>query len=196
MTSGRRILPWRPLKRSKKRRIIQLLKINPDEDEELAMLSKRVQRIVKLREKRKKVKKHNSKEPICYNCGKTSHFKADCFKKKKDEKPKQKETIKEKKKKSYKKGERAMVATWSDEDASSNKSSRAKEIGLMVDHEVTSSPFSSHSSNNFRISDEDELSHEELVEALSDVCSKLKSVNKEKRSLQKSLESILFEKKF
>ena len=35
--------------------------INPDEDEELAMLSKRVQKIVKLREKHKKAKKHNNK---------------------------------------------------------------------------------------------------------------------------------------
>ena len=65
----------------------------------------------------------------------------------------------------------------------------------MADHEITSSPFTSHSSNNSRISDEDELSHEELVEALSDICNKLKSVNKEKRSLQKSLEFIFFEKK-
>ena len=65
----------------------------------------------------------------------------------------------------------------------------------MADYEVTSSPFSSHSSNKYRISDEDELSHEELVVALSDVCSRLKSVIKEKSSMQKSLESILFEKK-
>ena len=46
--------------------------------------------MVKLREKHKKAKKHNNKEPICYNCGKSGHFKADCFKKKKDEKPKKK----------------------------------------------------------------------------------------------------------
>ena len=156
------------------------------------MLSKRIQRIVKLREKYKKAKKHNNKEPICYNCGKSGHIKADCFKKKKDEKPK--EAIKEKKKKSYKKGKRAMAAAWSHEDVSSSESSAAKEVGLMVDFEVTSSPFSSHSSTKFRNSDEEELSHEELVEALSDICSRLKSVIKEKRSLQKSLESTLFEK--
>ena len=64
----------------------------------------------------------------------------------------------------------------------------------MTNYEVTSSPFSSHSSNKSKISDEDELSHEELVEALSDVCCKLKSVNKEKKALQKSLKSILIEK--
>ena len=64
----------------------------------------------------------------------------------------------------------------------------------MVDYEVSSSSFSSHSSNNSKISDEDELSHEELVEALSDVCSKLKFMKKEKRNLQKFLESILFKK--
>ena len=87
-----------------------------------------------------------------------------------------------------------MAATWSDEDASSSESSGAEEIGLMENCKVTSSPFSSHSSNNSRMSDEDELSHEELVEALSDVRNKLKSVNKEKRSLQKSLKSILFTK--
>ena len=61
----------------------------------------------------------------------------------------------------------------------------------MADHEVVSSPFSSHSSNKSRNSDEDEMSHEELVEAPYDVCSRLKSVIKEKKSLQKSLESIL-----
>ena len=101
-----------------------------------------------------------------------------------------------KKKKFHKKGKRAMAmaVAWSDEDASSNESSGAEEIGLMADHEVTSSPFFSHSSNNSKISDEDELSHEELIESLSDVCSKLKSVNKEKKSFQKFLESILFEK--
>ena len=71
---------------------------------------------------------------------------------------------------------------------------KQKKFGLMADYEVTSSPFSSHSSNKSRNSDEDELSHKELVEALSDVCSRLKSVFKEKRSLQKSLESALFEK--
>ena len=70
--------------------------INPDEEDELAMLSKWVQRLVKLREKRKKAKKHNNKEPICYNCGKSGHFKADCFKKKKDEKHKEKEAVKKK----------------------------------------------------------------------------------------------------
>ena len=76
-----------------------------------------------------------------------------------------------------------MAVAWSDEDDLSNESSKAEELDLMVDHEVISSPFSSHSSNNSRISDEDELSHEELVEALSNVCNKLKSVNKEKKSL-------------
>ena len=109
----------------------------------------------------------NNKEPICYNCGKSGHFKADCFKKKKDEKLKGKDADKGKKKKSHKKGKRAMAAAWSNEDASSSESSGAEEVGLMVDYEVTSSPFSSHSSNKSRISNEDELSHEELVEALS-----------------------------
>ena len=88
-----------------------------------------------------------------------------------------------------------MAAAWSDEDDSFNESSKSEEVDLMTDHEVTSSPFSSHFSNKSRISDEDELSHEELVETLSDVCSRLKSVIKEKRSLQKSLETALFEKK-
>ena len=87
-----------------------------------------------------------------------------------------------------------MAAAWSDEDASSNKSSAVEEVGLMADFEVTSSPFSSHSSTKSKNSDEEELSHEELVEALSDVCSRLKLVIQEKRSLQKFLESTLFEK--
>ena len=147
-----------------------------------------------MRKKDKKPMKNN-KEPTCYNYGKLSHFKANCFKKKKNGKLKEKDADKEKKKKFHKKGKRAMAVAWSDEDASSSESSEAEEIGLMADHEITSSPFSSHSSNNSRIYDKDELSHEELVEALSDVCNKLKSVNKEKRSLQKSLKSILFEKK-
>ena len=87
-----------------------------------------------------------------------------------------------------------MAAAWSDEDVSSSESSAVEEVGLMVDFEVTSSPFSSHSSTKSRNSDEKELSHEELVEALSDICSKLKTVTQEKRSLQKSLETALFEK--
>ena len=60
------------------------------EEDELTMLSKRVQRLIKLRKKGKKTTKHNNKEPICYNCGKSGHFKTDCFKKKKNEKPKEK----------------------------------------------------------------------------------------------------------
>ena len=157
------------------------------------MLSKRVQRIVKLREKSKKAKKHNNKEPICYNCGKSGHFKADCFKKKKDEKLKEKEAVKEKRK-TYKKGKRVMMAGWSDDYASSGKSFAAEEVGLMADFEVTLSLISSHSSTEFRNSDEEKIFHEELVEALFDVCIKLKTVTQEKRSLQKSLETALFEK--
>ena len=88
-----------------------------------------------------------------------------------------------------------MAAAWSDEDASSDKSFAAEEVGLMADFEVTSSLISSHSSTESRNSDEEKVSHEELVEALSDVCSKLKTVTQEKKSLQKSLETALFEKK-
>ena len=47
------------------------------EEYELAMLSKRVQRLIKLRKKGKKSMKNNNKEPICYNYGKSNHFKAD-----------------------------------------------------------------------------------------------------------------------
>ena len=105
-----------------------------------------------------------------------------------------KDTVKNKKKELYnKKEKRVMAATWSDEDDSSSESSEVEEVGLMVDHEVTSSPSTSHSFNS-RLSEDDELSHEELVEALSQVCCKLKSVNKEKEVLQKSFESLLFEK--
>ena len=76
-----------------------------------------------------------------------------------------------------------MAAAWSDEDVSSNESSTTEEVGLMADFEVTSSPISSHSSTKSRNFDEEKISHEELVEALSDVCSKLKLVTQEKKSL-------------
>ena len=110
----------------------------------------------------------NNKEPTYYNCSKSGHFKADCFKKKNDDKFKEKDADKRKKKKFYnKKGKRVMAVAWSDEDDSSSESSEVEEVGLMVDHEVTSSPFTSHSLTSSRISDEDELSHEELVETLS-----------------------------
>ena len=74
-----------------------------------------------------------------------------------------------------------MAVAWSDEDDSSSESSEAEEVGLMVNHEVTSSPSSSHSLSDSRITEDDELSYEELVEALSEVYCKLKSVSKEKK---------------
>ena len=64
----------------------------------------------------------------------------------------------------------------------------------MADFEVTSSFISSHSSSETKNSDEEKVSHEELVEALSEVCGKLKIMTQEKKSLQKSLEIALFEK--
>ena len=65
---------------------------------------------MKLRKKGKKPMKNN-KEPTCYNYGKLGHFKTDCFKKKKDNKLKEKDADKGKKKKFYsKKGKRAMAA--------------------------------------------------------------------------------------
>ena len=88
-----------------------------------------------------------------------------------------------------------MAAAWSNEDDSSSESSEPEEVGLMADYEVTSPLSTSHSFlSNSRITDEDELSYEELVEALFEVCCKLKSMCKEKKSLQKSLDSLLFKK--
>ena len=100
-------------------------------------------------------------------------------------------------KKIFYNGKKAMAAAWSDEDTSSSSGqSEAKEqIGLMIDHEVTSPPSTSHSfMSNCKLTDDDEQSHEELVEALFEVCCKFKSMNKEKKSLQKSLETILLKK--
>ena len=159
------------------------------------MLSKRIQRIIKMRQKDKKPTK-NSKELTCYNYGKIGHFKSDYFKKKKDEKTREKEAVKGKKKRFYK-GKKPMAVVWTDEDASSSsrESEVEEQIGLMADHEVTSPPSTSHSFiSNFRHTEDDELSHEELVEALSQVCCKLKSVSKEKKVLEKSLESLLSQK--
>ena len=70
---------------------------------------------------RKKSKKptNNSKEAICYNYGKIGHFKADCFKKMKDDKAREKEVTKGKKKMFYKE-KKVMAAAWSDEDTRSS----------------------------------------------------------------------------
>ena len=77
---------------------------------------------MKMREKDKKSTK-NSKDLVCYNCGKTGHFKADCFKKKKDDKIRTNEAVKGKKKEFYnKKGKRAMTAAWTDEEDVRNRS--------------------------------------------------------------------------
>ena len=65
----------------------------------------------------------------------------------------------------------------------------------MTDYEVTSPLSTSHSLlSNLRLTDDDELFYKELVEALSQVYCKLKSVSKEKKTSQKSLESLLLEK--
>ena len=47
---------------------------------------------MKLRKKGKKPMKNN-KETTCYNYGKLGHLKADCFKKKKDDKLKEKDVV-------------------------------------------------------------------------------------------------------
>ena len=148
---------------------------------------------MKLKKKDKKLTRNNE-EPVYYNCDKIGHFKVDCFKKEKDDRARTKDAVKSKKKELYnKKGKRAMVATWSDEDDSSSESSGAKKVDLIADHKVTSSSSTSHSSDS-RLSEDDELSYEELVEVLSQVCCKIKFVNKKKKILQKSFEYLLFKK--
>ena len=93
------------------------------------------------------------------------------------------------------KKKRAMAAAWSDEDVSSSESSAVEEVGLMADFEVTSSPFSFHSSTESKNSDEEELSHEELVESLFDVCSRLKSVIQEKEVCKNLLNQLFLKKR-
>ena len=74
-----------------------------DEDE-LVMLSKRIQKIMKMRKNGKKPTRNNKKH-VYYSCGKIGHYKADCFKKKNDDrdKNKEKEAVKGKKKKCFNK---------------------------------------------------------------------------------------------
>lgn len=82
-----------------------------DSNEELAMISKQVKRLMSRRKKilsyrrpRKFIPKGDKEEIICYECKKPGHMKGECpeLKKKKLKKPFQKK--------------KAMVATWSDEE--------------------------------------------------------------------------------
>ncbi|KAG6660489.1 hypothetical protein CIPAW_03G110400 [Carya illinoinensis] len=92
---------------------------NEDKDEEVAMITRRIQRFLKKNRTspRKSFKKFSKKDSgkndtlICYKCNKPGHIKPDCPLLKKDRN----------------KGKKAMKATWDDDSSSSDSEASNEE---------------------------------------------------------------------
>ncbi|MQL99703.1 hypothetical protein Taro_032425 [Colocasia esculenta] len=163
-------------------------------DDEEALLSKRLQRILAKKKKyqygrryfkkgkdlkKPEVKDVKNNEPICYDCKKPGHIKAECLKLKKIEFRKKDSS---KKFRRYKK--KAMAAAWdnsSDSDSESSSSNEEEEeanLAFManVNDKVTSD--SSFSSCNEYDSDNLEEAFNELYCKYKEVCKSLKANKK------------------
>ena len=160
-----------------------------DSDDEEAMLSRRLQRILAKKKKfqsgrryfkkNKDLKRPDGKdqkrnEPLCYECKKPGHIKADCPMLKKNDHKKKDSS---KKFRRFKK--KAMAAAWdnsSDSDSESSSSSEGEEanLALMANTEDKVTSDSSFDSCNDSDSDNLESAFNELYDKYKEVCKLLK----------------------
>ncbi|MQM11701.1 hypothetical protein Taro_044609 [Colocasia esculenta] len=169
-----------------------------NEDEE-AFLSRRLQHILAKKKyqsgrryfkkwrdfKKPKVKDVKKSEPICYECKKPGHIKAECPKLKKTE---FKKKDKSKKFKRYKK--KAMEAAWNNESDSDSESSSNDEeeekanLAFMANTDENVTSDSSFTSCNESDSDSLEDAFNELYSKYKDVCKLLKTSKKNHACLE------------
>ena len=149
-----------------------------EEDEDVAMLSRKIARMLRSR------RKFGNTSKICYECRKPGHFKDECpnLKKKED-----KERKKEKPSWKRDKKNKVLKATWSDssgsedhEEVEGEKATEEANLCLMAN--------SSEGEVSFEV-----LSNEELIDALADLLSTYKIVRKDLKR-KESENSLLLEK--
>ncbi|MQL77002.1 hypothetical protein Taro_009387 [Colocasia esculenta] len=173
--------------------------INEDSEDEEAMLSRRLQRILAKKKKyqsgrryfkknkdfkKPEVKDPKKAEPICYECKKPRHIKAECPKLKKSEFKRKDSTRKFRR---YKR--KAMAAAWSNSNDSDSESISSEEeeekanLAFManIDEKVASDSFTSCTEFD---SDNLEEAFNELYEKYKDVCKSLKMTKKNHTCLE------------
>ncbi|KAK9114536.1 hypothetical protein Syun_021333 [Stephania yunnanensis] len=168
-----------------------------DLEEEVAMLSRKLNRAMYKRDKYKKKfrsgsKGGNSNETICFGCGKPGHIKADC---------------KSKKVFDNKKGKKSFKETWDDSSSSSSESESESEkaiLCLMAQGEVNSNFFNFDNVDDLDdVPNLDELRKElekevkktkQLKKSLTIAISEIESQNETINDLQSDLNEVIEER--
>ena len=153
---------------------LQVYESSSDDDEDVALLSRKIARMLRGR------RKFGNTSKVCYECRKPGHFKDECpnlKKKEENERMKKKPTWKGDKKK------KAFKATWSDssEDEDNEEGGEASE-------EVNLCLMANSSEGEVGI---DDISNEELSDALADLLCTHRITRRElKRSRQENLQLV------
>ena len=154
---------------------LQAQESSSDDDEDVALLSRKIARMLRGR------RKFGNSSKVCYECRKPGHFKDECpnlKKKEENEKMKKKSTWKGDKKK------KAFKATWSD----SSEGEDNDEEGGEGDQEVNLCLMAKSSEGEVSI---DDITNEELSDALSDLLCTYRITRRElKRSRQENLKLV------
>ena len=131
---------------------LQAQESSSDDEEDIALLSRKIPQILRGR------RKFGNTSKVCYECRKPGHFKDECptLKKEENEKMVKKPTCKGDKKK------KAFKATWSDSSEGENN----REEGDEVSEEVNLCLMANSSEGEVSI---DDISNEELSDALADL---------------------------